>query len=127
VFPQGLQIDNIIIISWRTVAAFRKQSCGLFLAATAAAVPRGCRSVEKKRAPRNREALWISDNLIISWRTVAAFRKQSCGLFLAATVAAVPRGCRSVEKKRAPRNREALWISDNLIISWRTAVRDGLP
>jgi hypothetical protein len=81
----------------------------------------------KKQALCFHKACNFDNNVIISWRTVAAFRKQSCELFLAATAAAMPRGHHSLEKKRAPQNCEALGISDNIIISWRTGVRDELP
>jgi len=76
-------ISNInLIISLRTVAALRKQSCGLFLAA-----PQRLCLEDPKSAQKNSEVetseLISNINLIISLRTVTALRKQSCGLFLA--------------------------------------------
>ena len=54
------------IISSRTVSALRKQSCGLFLAMTAAAVLRGLLSVKNKKYLCISKGTLKSDNKIIS-------------------------------------------------------------
>ena len=63
-------LDEKQIISWRTVGALRKHAGGMFLASTAAAMPRGPH-ISSKKVPKAVVASGTEDPkvLIISWRT----------------------------------------------------------
>lgn len=58
--------------------------------------------------------------MIISLRTVAAFRKQSCGLFLAAPQELCSEDPKSAQKENSEVDTSELISNINLIISLRT-------
>ncbi len=121
--------DNVLIISLRTVGAFGKQSCGLFLAPPQKLCFEDPKWFLKKKTPKSFRTLEYKDNvLIISLRTVGAFGKQSCGLFLAPPQKLCFEDPKWFLKKKTPKSFRTLEYKDNvLIISLRTEVLYELP
>ncbi|MBP8593593.1 MAG: hypothetical protein KBI35_04095 [Ruminococcus sp.] len=73
--------------------------------------------MKNKKYLRMSKGTLIGDNELISSRTVSALRKQSCGLFLAMTAAALLRGLLSMKNKKYLRISKGTLIGDNELIS----------